>query len=157
MQFSQGQLRETLGISVETFRHWRRVLPPFAERRRYTPRFSSGDLLAAAVLHRLTDQCGIRPGFLPEISKAVVKICNGNPWPTLKDKALVVDVRQRTCRIVESARDFAAQDVVVVCPLGPVIDAVREGLSRTLPLVSQHELLFPPTAIGEMHTSRRRA
>ena len=157
MQFSERQLRETLGISVETFRHWKRVLPPFAERKRYTPRFSIGDLLAAGVLQRLTDQCGIRPGCLPEISRTVAEICNGTAWAKLEDKALVVNVRLRTCSIAQSTREFAAQDVVVICPLRPVMDAVRAGLFRNRPLVSQRELLFPPAAIGEMRASRRRA
>lgn len=156
VQFSQGQLRKTLGISVETFRHWKRVLPPFAERKKYTPRYSIGDLLAAGVLHRLTEQCGIRAGCLSEISKAVVEICNRNAWAKLEGKALVVDTRQRTCRVVQSARELATQDVVVICPLRPIMDAVRAGLPPQ-PFVSQQKLFFPPTAIGKMRASRRHA
>jgi hypothetical protein len=157
VQFSQGQLRDTLGISVETFRHWKRVLPPFAERKRYTRRFSVGDLLAAGVLHRLTDQCGVRVGFLPEISKAVVEICNTSPWAALEDKALIVDVQQRTCRTVKNVREFTAQDIVIVCPLGPIMTAMRDALSRTQPSVAQQPLRFLPTAIGEIRARRRRA
>lgn len=130
MQFSQVQLRSTLGISVETFRHWKRVLPPFAQRKRYTSRFTTGDLLAAAILCRLTDQCGIRVGLLPEISEAAVEICNDGSWAALEGKALVVDVEQRTCRIVEDTLVPASQNVVIVCPLNPIITLVRDAMSR---------------------------
>jgi hypothetical protein len=63
MQFNQAQVRDTIGISVETFRHWKRVLPPFSERKQYT----LGDLLAAGVLCRLTVHCGVRAGPLEGI------------------------------------------------------------------------------------------
>jgi hypothetical protein len=64
MQFTPGQLRETVGISVETFRHWKRVLPPFAHRKRYVPCFTIGDLLAGRILRSLTEGCGVRVGHL---------------------------------------------------------------------------------------------
>ena len=64
MQFTPGQLRETVGISVETFRHWKRVLPPFANRKRYVPSFTIGDLLAGRILRNLTEGCGVRVGHL---------------------------------------------------------------------------------------------
>lgn len=155
MQFSQNQLRDTLGISVETFRHWKRVLPPFAERKRYTSRFSTGDLLAAGVLCRLTDQCGIRVGLLPEISQAAVEICNATSWTVLEGKALVVDVQQRTCRIAESARDPA--DIVIVCPLSPIIAVVRDAMSRTRPFVSRRRHPLLRSSVTDRPAPRRRA
>lgn len=155
MQFSQNQLRDTLGISVETFRHWKRVLPPFAERKRYTSRFSTGDLLAAAVLSRLTNQCGIRVGLLPEISQAAVEICNAGSWTALEGKALVVDVQQRTCRIAEGARDPA--DIVIVCPLSPIIAVVRDAMSRGRPFVSRPRPPLLGSSVTERRARRRRA
>ncbi len=102
MQFSQAQIRETLGMSVETLRHWKRVLPPFAERKKYT----LGDLLAAGILHRLTEQCGVRAGCLSTISKSVVEICNANAWAALNDKTLVIDVQNGTCSLVRDVGSF---------------------------------------------------
>lgn len=157
MQFSQGQLRQTLGISVETFRHWKRVLPPFADRKKYTPRFSVGDLLAAGIIQRLTDECGIQPRYLPEISTAIAEICNANGWATFEGKALIVDIPERACRLVEDRADHAAHNIVVVCPLNPVMAAVRAGLARIEPAGAQHEFLFPPTAVGDPRARRRRA
>jgi len=155
VQFSQNQLRATLGISVETFRHWKLVLPPFAKRKRYTSRFSTGDLVAAGVLCRLTSQCGIRVGLLPEISQAAVEICNASPWAALEGKALVVDVQQRTCQIEEGAQ--APTDVVIVCPLNPIIAAVRDAMSRTRPLVRREQRQPLRSLPSERRVRRRQA
>jgi hypothetical protein len=157
VQFSQGQLRETLGISVETFRHWKRVLPPFAERERYTPRYSIGDLLAAGILHRLTDQCGVRVGSLTEISTSMLDICNSNSWTVLKGKTLVVDVRKRACRIQDSAHEVLSEGVVIVCPLRPIIAAVRYALSRQQLPIARQRLSRPANSIHESSARRKRA
>lgn len=157
MQFSQTQLRSTLGISVETFRHWKRVLPPFAKRKRYTSRFSTGDLLAAGILCRLTDQCGIRVGLLPEISQVTVEICNASSWAALEGKALVVDVEQRTCRIIEGTKRPAGQNVVIVCPLSPIIAVVRDAMSRTRPFATRPQRSLLPSPVDERQARRIRA
>lgn len=157
MEFSQTQLRSTLGISVETFRHWKRVLPPFAQRKRYSSRFSIDDLLAAGILRRLTDQCGIRVGLLPEISQAAVEICNANSWVTLEGKTLLVDIQQRTCRIIEATQEPTGQNLVIVCPLSPIIALVRDAMSRTLPLAASQQRPSIPTSAHERRARRQRA
>jgi hypothetical protein len=157
VQFSQTQLRSTLGISVETFRHWKRVLPPFAQRKRYTSRFSTGDLLAAGILRRLTDQCGIRVGLLPEISQATVEICNASSWASLEGKTLVVDIEQRTCRIVEATQEPIGQNVIIVCPLSPIIAVVRDAMSRVRPFPTLQRRPFTPRPARETRKRRQRA
>jgi hypothetical protein len=157
VQFSQRQLRNTLGISVETFRHWKRVLPPFADRKKYTPRFSVGDLLAAGILQRLTDECGIQPRYLPEIARVIVEICNANAWATFEDKSLMVDIPEGTCRLVADTRDHSIPNIVVVCPLNPVMATIRAELARIQPSRAQREFLFSPTAVGDSRARRRRA
>lgn len=157
MQFSQHQLRDTLGISVETFRHWKRVLPPFAQRARYTSRFSTGDLLAAGILCRLTNRCGIRVGLLSEISESMVEICNASSLAALEGKALVVDVEQRTCRIVGGTEHPNRQNVSIICPLSPVIAGVRNAMSRARPSPAVLRRRFPAAPTSESRTQRERA
>jgi len=152
MQFNQVQIRDAIGLSVETFRHWKRVLPPFAERRKYT----LGDLLAAGVLRRLTDCCGVRAGRLPEISEVIVEVCNANAWAALSSKTFVIDVQKRTCVLIESASAFPSQDVVVVCPLEGIMVQIQDELLRREPAVTQHHLHFPPTAVRGPRAQRRR-
>lgn len=153
MPFNQAQVRDTLDISVETFRHWKRVLPPFFERKKYT----LGDLLAAGVLRCLTDQCGVRAGHLSEISKAIVEVCNAGVWASLHGKTLVIDLRKNTCVLVKSARAFPFQEIVVVCPLEGIMAQIQEALSRNEPAAAQHQLRFPPIAVSDARVQRRRA
>ncbi len=153
MQFNQAQVRDTIGVSVETFRHWKRVLPSFSERKQYT----LGDLLAAGVLCRLTVHCGVRAGHLPEISKAIVEVCHASAWSSLQGKTLVIDVRKKTCALVESAHAFPFQDIVIVCPLEGIMTQIQGALSRKEPAVAQHRLRFPQLAVGDVRARRRRA
>lgn len=153
MQFNQVQVRDTLGISVETFRHWKRVLPPFSGRKKYT----LGDLLAAGVLRRLTDQCGVRAGHLPEISKTIVEVCNRGVWASLQGKTLVIDLPKNTCALVKSTRAFTFRDIVVVCPLEGIMAQIQEALSRKEPAVAQHQLRFPPITVSNTRAQRRHA
>jgi hypothetical protein len=157
MQFSQTQLRTTLGISVETFRHWKRVLPPFAKCKRYTSRFSAGDLLAAGILCRLTNQCGIRVGLLPDISQSVVQICNASSWDALEGRALVLDVAHRTCRIAEAPGDPVGQNVVIICPLGPIIAGVRDAMSRARASVARSQRRVLSVPVDQRRARRQRA
>ncbi|WP_434722340.1 hypothetical protein [Mesorhizobium sp. RIZ17] len=152
MQFNQAQLRNAIGVSVETFRHWKRVLPPFSGRKKYT----LGDLLAAGVLHRLTDRCGVRAGNLPEISKAIVEVCNTEAWASLQGRMLVIDIQNKTCAVVKSARSVSFQDVMVVCPLESVMMQIQEELLGEEPASVQQHLRFPPVAIGN-RVQRQRA
>lgn len=151
MQFNQTQIRDTIGISVETFRHWQRVLPPFSGRKKYT----LGDLLAAGVLRRLTDHCGVRAGYLPEISKAIVEVCNANAWASLQDKTFIIDIQKKTCALAKSVSAFSFQDVMVVCPLEGIMAQIHEHLSHKESVVAQHHLRFPPISVGGQRTQRQ--
>jgi hypothetical protein len=64
VQYTPQQVRETVGLSLETYRHWKRVLPPFATKSGRGPCFSIGDLMAASIIHRLTEKAGVRVGHL---------------------------------------------------------------------------------------------
>lgn len=151
MRFSQAQVRNALGISVETFRHWKRVLPPFAERKKYTP----GDLLAAGVLQCLTEQCGIRVGHLSEISKTIVEICNAAAWASLEGKVLIVDAKKRVCVVARSTRWPSSQEIAIVCPLASIIVQIQEALSSKQTEAAQRHLHFPPIAVSDGRAQRR--
>lgn len=157
VHFTPGQLRSTIGISAETYRHWRRVLPAFVERRGYTPCFSTGDLLAAGILKRLTDECGIRVGFLGPISTEIVRLCNGSPWAALENGFLIVDLPAGQCRIAKSA-NAEKSAAAIVCALNPVLNQLRDALLKTHPTGNQIPLRFPMAAIPSgAGNPRRRA
>lgn len=157
MQFTPGQLRDTIGLSVETFRHWKRVLPPFVDRKGYTPCFSIGDLLAAAILRRLTEDYGIRVGHLTKISKKIAALCNGTSWTQLENRVLLIDLIKPDCRVASDQFGFGTTDVVILCPLNPVMSELRDALLRAQPTTGQRQILFPPTEIRDDAKIRRRS
>ena len=134
MYYTPGQLRDTVGLSKEAFRHWKRVVPGFANGRGHAPSFSPGDVLASAVLRRLTDNAGVRIGHLSEIAPAIFQICNTSSWEALQQKSLIIDLQERTC---VSTNDSAlpAGELVVVCALAPLIKALQfDLLNSTAPV-----------------------
>jgi hypothetical protein len=125
--YTPGQLRDSVGLSKEAFRHWKRVVPALASGRGHAPSFSPGDVLASAVLRRLTDAAGVRIGHLADISPAIFELCNASSWDVLQYMCLVIDLQQGTC---VAANDLSrpAGDVVVVCALAPLVKALRFDL-----------------------------
>lgn len=156
MHFTPGQLRTTIGLSVETYRHWRRVLPMFVKRRGHAPCYSTGDLLAASILRRLTDGCGIRVGNLAEISIEIVRLCNSTSWPGLERSVLVIDMDRDQCRIVKQPLDTTDIGLSIVCPLDPVLSGLRDALLRTQPAGDQFHLKFPLAEVGSDSSAKRR-
>jgi hypothetical protein len=157
MQFTPGQLRETVGISVETFRHWKRVLPPFAHRKRYIPCFTIGDLLAGRILRSLTEGCGVRVGHLAKVSEEIVRVSNMAPWASLEDKTLVIDLLKGTCRLSKGYHHNEGADFVLLCAMNPIMHELRDALLRSRPSADQHNLFFSPVKLGRDTPVRRRA
>jgi hypothetical protein len=157
MQFTPGQLRETVGISVETFRHWKRVLPPFADRKRYISCFTIGDLLAGRILRSLTEGCGVRVGHLAKVSQEIVRVSNTAPWTALEDKTLVIDLVKGTCRLSKDYQQVDGTDFVLLCAMSPVIHDLRDALLRSRPSADQHNLFLSPVKLGRDTPVRRRA
>ncbi len=158
MHFTPGQLRSTIGISTETYRHWRRVLPDFVGRRGYTPCYSTGDLLAAGILKRLTEECGVRVGFLKSVSEEIVRLCNASPWTALENAFLHIDLPSGQCRIVKSGTIPRGSSTGILCELNPILNQLRDTLLRTQPGDSQFPLRFPlATVKPQSRSGRRRA
>lgn len=157
MLFTPGQLRETVGISVETFRHWKRVLPPFAHRKRYIPCFTVGDLLAGRILRSLTEGCGVRVGHLTQVSEEIVRVSNMAPWAALEDKTLVIDLVKGTCHLSKSYQQGKGTDVILLCALNPIMHELRDTLLRSRPVADQQNLFLSPVKIGRDAPVRRRA
>jgi hypothetical protein len=148
VQLTPGQLRSIIGLSVESYRHWKRVLPPFVTRKGYAPCFSLGDVLAAAILRCLTKRGGIRVGHLKKISSDIIRLCNTASWPALEGRVLIVDLQNGVCRVAKDRSDVGNEGVVILCPLGPVMFDLRDALRRVRPSLVQRHLPFPPAGIG---------
>jgi hypothetical protein len=156
VEFTAGQLRETVGISVETYRHWKRVLPPFSDRQGYVPTFSVGDLVAARVLRCLTETFGVRAGHLGGLSVDIVRLCNGTPWTKLADRDVVIDPISQTCHLTRHGGESAREKPIILCPMSPLMIELGNELRRLLPVSDQRQFQFPPIEFREASRSARR-
>lgn len=153
VEYTLTQFRDTVGISLETHRHWKRVLPPLARRRGRAPNFTVGDLIAGAVVKRLTDVGGLRVGHLKDVADALFALCNRSQWATMASASLVLDCDRRQCEIADTTRLPNGEGLILSLPLGPVLDSIRASLLKSTSDHSQTSLRFPPVG---MHTARRK-
>lgn len=157
VKFTVGQLRETIGLSEETFRHWKRVLSPFAGRAGRARSFSVGDLLAAAIFQHLTDRCGVRVGHLALVAPKVFELCNSTPWTALDGKLLIIDFNSGECLIARDLSRATGAGALMVCFLGPTIGRLRDTLLKDQTPAAQTHLRFPVVEVANEQRAARRA
>lgn len=148
MQFTPGQLRSAVGLSKETLRHWKRVLPVFSNRNGHAPTFTLGDVLASAVMRSVTENCGVRVGHLAEVSQAIFDICNTQAWVKLTNAFLIVDFAKRECRLSRDPSDIPLDNTIVVCALDPIIEHLQSELLPSGTQNRQGHLYLPPTEVA---------
>lgn len=147
MYFTIGQLRDTVGLSLETYRHWKRVLPSYAGRAGRAPCFTIGDLVAASILRRLTEAAGIRVSALKDIVPDIIAICDATPWSFMERGVFAIDLLARTCCIVRNPSPWKVGELTIFCPLDPLLAELRGALLREQGENDQSELLFPPLVL----------
>lgn len=150
MKLTPAQFRDVLGISQETLRHWRKVLPIFAGRSGYAPVFRPGDIVAGAVVKLLKDRWGISVSAFAEQSIALGRVCNETPWTTLATGSLVMSLDVKSCRLVSEQSPAPATELCLTIPLAPIIAEITRGLLQDQDDV-QKPFYFPPAEV----TSRR--
>ena len=127
VRYTPGQLRDAVGISQETYRHWKKVLPPLRRRAGHGPRFTAGDLLAAAVVRILTVDFAIRVGAISLVAQALFETCN-EPWSVLERGRLNVDLAAGALLFAQETESATLQTPVLVIPLQSSILDLRTAL-----------------------------
>ena len=92
MKLSPGQVREVLGLTQDTYRHWKAALPPVAGRNGYRPCFTHGDLFAMALVKALTDDAGVRVSALHAVAAGIFDHCGKHSWTELERSTLVLEL-----------------------------------------------------------------
>jgi hypothetical protein len=148
MKFTPGQVQDTLHLSQATFRHWKGALPPLGGRNGYTPCFTSGDLLAMAVVKALTEDVGVRVGRLHGVAGALFEHCTGNSWAALERSTLIIELSPARVFSVSESQPVPVDRLAIILPYRPIIAELRERLLMEQVDVPQGTLRFPPTALA---------
>ena len=145
--YTPGQLRTALGLPQQTYRHWKKALPPLRRQGGHSPCFSAGDLLAVAVVHNLTGAFGVRVGAISSLAQALFEACNSEPWPVLERGKLVIDLANRSLQFLLESDDVVWQTTVLVIPLEPAVARLRSTLLPERRRERQQPLRLPPTPL----------
>lgn len=172
MAFTQFQTRESVGLSVETFRHWRKVIPYLGARVGREARFSFGDLVTLAGLRCLIDEVGLSIGQFAKSGQDFFDACNRLTWIDATDAYALIrpdegiqSARSRrepapvTVAIVRGNLADAIKRATIVAPLDPLADTLRRSLlGASLDADSRQSWLpLPPTAVTTAHRRLDRA
>jgi hypothetical protein len=148
MKLSPGQIREVLELSQDTFRHWKKALPPLAGRNGYRPCFTPGDLTAMALIRALTEDAGIRIGALHAVAAGLFDYCGQHSWAELERSTLVLELASARVRFFADAHVPQLDGIGVVVPCRPIVADLRERLLMNEEDTEQGNLRFPPTVIS---------
>jgi hypothetical protein len=146
IHFTQEQARETVGVSAEKLRHWRRTIPYLQRKAGKSARFTFADLLALAVTLEIVDRLGVGIGVVRTGIGELFDLLGRTDVTRMSQLVAVVSPRgARLCTVGEvpwSGRDNA----VIVVPCWPLIERVT---GHVLPLTPelQSTLPFPPHAL----------
>jgi hypothetical protein len=154
MKYTPLQIREIVGISQETLRHWRRVLPPLKDQNGYAPCFTAGDALALRIVNEIVETLQVRVQALQPLADELFNICRGINWPRLEEQYLVIrftEQRIETCLGSARLQDKEAGALVVVA-LKPHIEELRNRLTENEGR-RQCEIPFPPMGLKKTSTA----
>ena len=153
LKLTPAQFRNCLGITQETLRHWRKVLPIFQGRTGYAPVFTTGDLVAGAIVKVLKDTCGISIKKFGTHSVGLGKICNETSWTVLNNSTLVLRLHEGDSVIISAKQKPINDKLSISVPLAPIMEQLTQALLKDSDH-TQHPLYFPPS---EVVTRKRKA
>lgn len=148
MLLTPAQLRDALQLPPETYRHWRRALPPLGTQRARRTCFTTGDLLALAITKALVDESGVRVGALGPVADRLFELCNQNGWTVMERAAVVIDLGTASAELSSEVNVHRLQTPIHVVPCRRLIEELRLRLLNEQPQDVQQLLAFPPTAVS---------
>jgi hypothetical protein len=148
VQYTPGQLRSVASIPPETYRHWKKALAPLRRDRSHSPCFTSGDLVAVAVVRVLCTDLGFRVGALAPLANALFEVCNASPWAALERGKLIFDIPNARLQFQAEFANPDFEGTIVVVPLRMIATQLRDQLLAVSESGGQQELRFPPTPVA---------
>lgn len=143
MLFTTGQLRSTFSLSKQQWRSYREALSPLAKDHGKSGCFSSADLLATSVVHRINTSLSVPLPAFSGIALPLFELCTAHPWPHLERSSLAIDFKSRLVELVDHDRHITPAAITLLIELAPLVVELRERLLAGIP-DPQRDLAFPP-------------
>lgn len=148
LKLTPGQLREILGLSQDTFRHWKRSLKPLSGRNGYTPCFSPGDLFAVAAVQGLVTDAGVRVGAIAAIADELFQFATTTSWAVIERSVLIFDLANGRISVAQETSSLRPTGIGVHVPCRPIVARLRERLLAEQDGELQQLLQFPPAVVA---------
>lgn len=155
MNYSPAHILRIVGISQETFRHWRKVLPPLSERKG-RDKFTLGDALALLVVKDLCSVLGIQVKTLVPFSNELFTFCNPLKWDTYIGKYITYQPVNSKFEVIDETSGVREHVFpVVLIDINKHIRSVKNYVLGLDIDDQQLELLFSPRLVSnEQQLSR---
>ena len=149
IQFTQDQMRTVTGVSIETVRHWRKIVPYLATKAGKAARFSFADLLGLAVTNELVGSLGVHIGSVSAGVDKLFELLTAANAPALE--GAIAYITSTSASLQESSSwnttTRALKQPALVIPLDPLIAQLQQHMLPMMPAPTQTALPFPPEAV----------
>jgi hypothetical protein len=148
IQYTQDQMRTLTGVSVETLRHWRKVVPYLASKSGKAARFTFTDLLGLGVTNELVSSLGVHIATVNVGVDGLFRLLSTSSALALNGSAAFVTPTSATLSYFSAVGigPAPAQPTLVI-PLDPLIARLQQHMLPIVPAPSQAALPFPPKAV----------
>jgi hypothetical protein len=152
MRYTPSQVRQVVGVTQETLRHWRAALSSLDGLKGHAPIFRPGQLLGLAVIRTLVVDLGLNVGSLKRAERDIFEICASPQWIRLSEGCLMVRPLEGTAYFIERYSDGDLHKPAIVLPMSPIVASVREALLEVAPDDAQQSIVFPPIEVSVRRT-----
>jgi hypothetical protein len=147
LQFTQEQARLLTGVSSETIRHWRRVLPYLAGKPGKAARFTFADVVGLAATCELVERFGVRIASIKVgVNNLFERLADTRPT-MLEDSVAVLEPAEARLFPIEELHRHRLDGAAWVVPLEPLISRLRRNMLPTAVGEEQRALPFLPKVV----------
>jgi hypothetical protein len=149
MRYTPSQLRDIVGISQETLRHWRATLAPLQGVRGHGPSFKPGQVLATAAVKAVVEECGVSVRSLTGVASALFEVCEHPDWEVFSRGRLVLQLQLGSVLLLSENEPLPSESILILISLAPIVSRLRRKLLNMTQEEDQVALNFAPISVAK--------
>lgn len=146
MRYTQEQTREIVGLSVETLRHWRHVVPYLRSKTGKAARYTFSDLICLSVVREVTN-AGIPISGIAGGVNELFKLISKTFLQNLRGKFIALNLNNAVIVSESSWHEVAEKSVTIIVSCDFILIRLQNELYPVIEIQSQRMLPFPPKAV----------
>ncbi|MGH6814111.1 MAG: hypothetical protein ACREC6_00240 [Hyphomicrobiaceae bacterium] len=147
IQFTQEQARTLTGLSTETLRHWRKVVPYLQAKSGKSARFAFSDLIALAIGRELIAHFGVHIASIGGGMDALFRALADTRAALREGSVAILSPTEASIHCLEELPTVPLAAPMLVVPCDPLIHRMRQHMMPVVQRNDQPTLPFPPLVI----------